>query len=356
MSSLPQAHLPPVSRARARGLLRLRLARMAAIGVLGLSLFAAPGSAAVPHDMTYQGRLTDTVGAPLAGPVDLTFRIYDVLTGGSRLYDEDHLGVVLDDEGSFSVQLGAGTPTAGTFDVSLFSGINRYLEVTVDGEVLAPRQVLASVPWALISEEASTVQGQDVVAQLGTLGADVATAQSTADAADLAASSAQVVADANAVDVGTLTTDLAAVEATLGSLPEGETVAGALTELGQAALSDTGTTSVVHSLASASTASTSIAVLNFGLPVMTHEDSGNLIFTICAFVTDCSVTNTSTIYESSDTSIDPFLPVLSGSYFPIAVGADGRPVVVYKTRQSYGPGPGPDSETRLYIFRCSTTT
>ena len=42
--------------------------------VLGLllALILAPlsGFAQVPHDMAYQGRLTDAVGAPLAGPVD----------------------------------------------------------------------------------------------------------------------------------------------------------------------------------------------------------------------------------------------------------------------------------------------
>ena len=40
-----------------------------ALGLL-LALILAPlsGLAQVPHDMAYQGRLTDAVGAPLAGP------------------------------------------------------------------------------------------------------------------------------------------------------------------------------------------------------------------------------------------------------------------------------------------------
>ncbi len=42
-------------------------------------------SAQVPYDMSYQGRLTDAVGAPLIGPVTLQMRIYDVISGGSPL-------------------------------------------------------------------------------------------------------------------------------------------------------------------------------------------------------------------------------------------------------------------------------
>jgi hypothetical protein len=40
----------------------------------------------------------------------------------------------------------------GTFDAALFSDVNRWLEVTVDNEVLTPRQIIGSVPWALIAE------------------------------------------------------------------------------------------------------------------------------------------------------------------------------------------------------------
>jgi hypothetical protein len=43
-------------------------------------------SAQVPHDMAYQGVLMDAVGAPLAGPVTLVFRVFDLPTGGTQLY------------------------------------------------------------------------------------------------------------------------------------------------------------------------------------------------------------------------------------------------------------------------------
>jgi hypothetical protein len=37
-------------------------------------------------------------------------------------------------------------------DAGLFSDADRRLEVVVDGEVLIPRQIVGSVPWALVAE------------------------------------------------------------------------------------------------------------------------------------------------------------------------------------------------------------
>ena len=149
--------------------------------VLGLFLALTPlsGFAEVPHDMAYQGRLTDAVGAPLAGPVNLKVGIFDVLSGGTALYTEDHVGVVLDNNGAFTVRLGTGSLKVGTFNPALFSGVNRYLEVVVDDETLAPRQPLASVPYALVAEVAEDV----VVNPASNIGTVIANAQSTADAA-----------------------------------------------------------------------------------------------------------------------------------------------------------------------------
>ena len=123
--------------------------------LLALTLAPASGFAQVPHDAVYQGRLTDTVGAPLAGPVNLKLGIFDVLSGGTALYTEDHVGVVLDDNGVFTVRVGAGSLKVGVFDRELFSsGVNRYLQVVVDDEILTPRQPLSSVPYTLAAEYA----------------------------------------------------------------------------------------------------------------------------------------------------------------------------------------------------------
>ena len=102
--------------------------------------------------MTYTGRLVDDLGNPLTGTVDLELRIFDAQTSGTQLYSEEHLGVPLDAPGGFSVQLGLGTSPSGSFDASLFSDADRWLEVEVGTEVLSPRQIIASVPWALVAE------------------------------------------------------------------------------------------------------------------------------------------------------------------------------------------------------------
>jgi hypothetical protein len=122
------------------------------LAILALTLLAAPAFAQVPQDMTYTGRLVDNVGDPLAGPVNLELRIFDAATGPTQLYSEEHLGVVLDATGGFSVQLGLGTSPSGAFDAALFSDVDRWIEVVVGAEVLTPRQIIGSVPWALVAE------------------------------------------------------------------------------------------------------------------------------------------------------------------------------------------------------------
>jgi trimeric autotransporter adhesin len=158
--------------------------------ILILCLLSLSASAQVPHDMAYQGVLTDAVGAPLTGPVDLVLSIYDLPSDGSPLYTETHEGVVIDSfDGSFLVQLGQGTTdpnSTSAFDSSLFkNGPNRYLEVQVglgvDGEVLAPRQIIGAVPYALVAEDVVTDPATS------TVGALIAAAQSSADAAQAAA-------------------------------------------------------------------------------------------------------------------------------------------------------------------------
>jgi hypothetical protein len=131
--------------------------RSLGLALLLLCLMAAPGFAQVPQDVTYTGRLVDDLGDPLAGPVDLELRILDAAAAGNQLYSEEHNGVDLDETGAFSVQLGLGTNPVGTFDAELFSEVNRYLEVVVDSEVLTPRQVIGSVPWALVAERANEI-------------------------------------------------------------------------------------------------------------------------------------------------------------------------------------------------------
>jgi hypothetical protein len=127
------------------------------LAILALTLLVAPAFSQVPQGMAYTGRLVNAGGVPLAGPVNLELRIFDAATGPDQLYSEQHLGVPLDASGGFSVQLGLGASPVGTFSAALFSGVDRWIEVVVDGETLTPRQVIGSVPWALIAQQAERV-------------------------------------------------------------------------------------------------------------------------------------------------------------------------------------------------------
>jgi Protein of unknown function (DUF1566) len=135
---------------------RLRLGPRG-LAIPTLVLLAAPVLAQVPEDTTFAGRLVDAIGNPLAGPVDLELRVFDMETSGTLLYSEQQLGVALDATGGFSVQLGQGSSPVGSFDADLFSDVNRWLEMVVDGEVLTPRQIIGSVPWALVARRANEV-------------------------------------------------------------------------------------------------------------------------------------------------------------------------------------------------------
>lgn len=124
--------------------------------VAALFIVAPTAQTDVPPDVGYQGLLVDATGQRLAGPVDLEIRIFDQAADGTLLYSETHAGVPLEN-GVFQVFLGTGTDPNGTFDAQLFAEMDRWLEVVVDGEVLAPRQPFSSVAYALQAGNALTV-------------------------------------------------------------------------------------------------------------------------------------------------------------------------------------------------------
>ena len=132
------------------------LAHALAFTALALASGGAPSAAAaaVPGQVSFQGLLLDSGGAPLNGSVDLVFRLFDSSSGGTELWTESHAGTsVLD--GVYDVTLGATTPLTQT----LLSGGSLWLEIEADGEALTPRERLLAVPYALRAAEAESVGG-----------------------------------------------------------------------------------------------------------------------------------------------------------------------------------------------------
>jgi len=162
-----------------------------AIGLLIMTqnVWSAPSLANTPGPsattVNYQGRLADSSGNPLSGSYNLQFAIYDAPTGGNRVWaPESHLGVSVTD-GLFSVDL--GSQTTGGIPTSTWDG-DRYLEITINGEPLTPRELIRSVP---IAGMALTVPDGAITTEKiadGAVGSsDVAANSLTAD--DLAANS-----------------------------------------------------------------------------------------------------------------------------------------------------------------------
>jgi hypothetical protein len=103
----------------------------------------APGPSATT--VNYQGRLADDTGVPLTGTYGMSFALYDAATGGNLVWGPEHHTAVSVSEGLFSI--GLGSQTSGGIPATTWNG-DRYLEITVGGETLAPRELIRSVPIA----------------------------------------------------------------------------------------------------------------------------------------------------------------------------------------------------------------
>lgn len=109
------------------------------------ALCPLPAHAQVPRQITYQGVLTDTNGAPMPdNTYVMVFRLYDVSTAGTVLWNEVKNVPVKD--GLFSSYLGDTTPFPDSVDWTK----TYWLGIQVGGDPeLAPRIKLAAVPYSL---------------------------------------------------------------------------------------------------------------------------------------------------------------------------------------------------------------
>jgi len=132
--------------------------------VLILPLAAIP-QVGVPMLLNFQGELrSPTTGEPVAdGSYNMVFRVYDAESGGTLLWQGTHSDIsgnpIEVQKGIFSVILGSGTGDA--LDTSIFSGTERWLEIQVGGEILSPRQRIASVAYSLVSENSRLLGGKE---------------------------------------------------------------------------------------------------------------------------------------------------------------------------------------------------
>ncbi len=116
----------------------LRWIRLAVIGLMlvGVTAIADP----LGTGFTYQGLLKDN-GNPANGSYNVDFALWDALSGGSQVGSTIQFINLPITGGLFAIELDFGS--------SVYDGSQRWLEVTVNGNVLTPRQSLSGSPYSI---------------------------------------------------------------------------------------------------------------------------------------------------------------------------------------------------------------
>lgn len=134
-------------------------------------MMAASILADAPALMSYQGRLTDSLGNPLDTTVNMTFTIYDNRISGNPLWTELQPSVAVSG-GVFHIRLGK----AQSLSQTVFADTVRWLGVKVgnDSEI-SPRTQLVAVPWSyrvatIDSALGGTIKGNLVIEEKATVG------------------------------------------------------------------------------------------------------------------------------------------------------------------------------------------
>jgi microcystin-dependent protein len=104
----------------------------------------------VPNEITYQGRLRE-YGQPVTGTRTMNFRIYRSATGPGTAWESGNVGVAV---------------SSGTFAYTLTPDIDwrqkdYWIETTVSGKTLSPREKLSAQAYALHSRTAEDIEKPD---------------------------------------------------------------------------------------------------------------------------------------------------------------------------------------------------
>lgn len=145
--------------------------RSLALALLAGVVPASVASAQSGTGWTYQGQL-QSGGQPANGSFPMTFTVWNAATNGAAVSS----ALVLDGQpgkpapvqvtnGLFSVTLDWGAQSS-----SVFNGGPRWLEITVDGNTLTPRQPVTPTPYALFSNAPWATVGGGIAYTGGNVG------------------------------------------------------------------------------------------------------------------------------------------------------------------------------------------
>ncbi|MBI5298560.1 MAG: hypothetical protein HY869_24055 [Chloroflexi bacterium] len=119
--------------------------------------------------ISYQGTLFTAGGTAVNSSVGLTFRLYNIQSGGTALWTEAHIGAnaVPVSNGLFNVSLGSITPIPS----SVWTNSAVYLGVQVEGDSaeLSPRELIGSVPFANHASNVPQILGSIMCDNCGNL-------------------------------------------------------------------------------------------------------------------------------------------------------------------------------------------
>jgi hypothetical protein len=145
--------------------------------LLVAALALLPATAlAFPVQLAHQGRALDAAGGPIEGAHTVGVALYPGPTGGAAAWS-GAIDAVLQG-GHFAVLLGAGDAANPLLDHTVFNA-DLWVEVSVDGAVLGPREPLVHVPLAAravvaravdAGVDGGTTLGLDGVLRLGAPG------------------------------------------------------------------------------------------------------------------------------------------------------------------------------------------
>lgn len=133
---------------------------LSALLALPLVALGASAAHAVPSTVSFTARITDTAGAPVTGPLTLKVAVFDAATAGTMVWEETHTDVPVAN-GLVYASLGGVDTVNNGLDGTVLDGRALFAELTVDGDVLSPRIPIESVPYAVRSAVADTLQGFD---------------------------------------------------------------------------------------------------------------------------------------------------------------------------------------------------
>ncbi|MFT7582501.1 MAG: hypothetical protein ACI9MR_004183 [Myxococcota bacterium] len=128
-------------------------------GLATMLLLSGPQAMSAPSQLAYQGALTMEDGAPFVGDIALEIALYDsadatVAVWGPVLFDP--LPVI---DGRLDLVLGAGSQPLLTDAIAADCA---FVEVTIDGVTLTPRQALTAAPYALRASDADLLAGVSI--------------------------------------------------------------------------------------------------------------------------------------------------------------------------------------------------